>query len=409
MMKAIVKRAIKDEKGAALALALVLLVVGGLILTPLLGLMSTGLLAGQAYERHTDRLYAADAGVEDAIWKIQTHNLKFGTNNWSEPWHLTANGKNVTIVVYREDLDPYCGEEFMYRILSTAASDDGGGTAAIGTPTTIDAYLAVSAMNLSYMLDYAIISNSTIEIQPNNFVDGDVWLPDGSQLSDPKEAINGTVDDSSTVGLTWPNAEDVSSYYWDQVNDLEPSTDDQIDIPEDTGENAPFIIPRLSSVPSGGKLTVNGDGWIGLGGTIYVKGNLLLKAQPQINIDLNGKTIFAEGWINIPPGVTLSGSGCIIAVGDVTFKPNMATEEDDFVLVMSVTGMTTLLPNGTFTGCVAGSEVVQLQPGDPNDPFTVQWIDPEEAELNFPGLNETNPDDLLITGLRIESWEINPE
>ena len=49
MMKTAMKRAIKDEKGAALALALVLLVVGGLVLTPLLGLMSTGLLAGQVY------------------------------------------------------------------------------------------------------------------------------------------------------------------------------------------------------------------------------------------------------------------------------------------------------------------------------------------------------------------------
>ena len=70
-MKAGAKRLVRDEKGRAMMLALIVLVVGGLILTPLLGLMTTGLIAGQGYEKKTDELYAADAGVEDAMWKIQ--------------------------------------------------------------------------------------------------------------------------------------------------------------------------------------------------------------------------------------------------------------------------------------------------------------------------------------------------
>ena len=189
------------------------------------------------------------------------------------------------------------------------------------------------------------------------------------------------------------------------MDDLVPSTADQIDIPGGTSENDPFRIERLSSAPEGEQLTVKGDGWIEVGGTIYVKGDLILKASPEINLNLNGQTIFAEGGIDIPPGVTLSGSGCIIAVGDITFQPNMATTEDEFVLVMSIEGTTTLLPNGSFTGCIAGNVDVGLQPGDPNDPFTVQWIDPEGHDLDFPmgvDINDLPP----VTGLRIESWEI---
>jgi len=50
----------------------ILLLVGGLIITPLLGFMSTGLIVGQTYEKKTTELYATDAGVEDALNKIKT-------------------------------------------------------------------------------------------------------------------------------------------------------------------------------------------------------------------------------------------------------------------------------------------------------------------------------------------------
>ena len=103
-MKNIIKGTIRDEKGQVFILVLILLVVGGLILTPLLGLMSTGLMAGQVYERKMDQYYSADAGVEDAIWRIQTDSLTF-VNNHSGPWELAVNGKNVTVEIYGED--PY--------------------------------------------------------------------------------------------------------------------------------------------------------------------------------------------------------------------------------------------------------------------------------------------------------------
>ena len=409
-MKTVMKKAIRDEKGAGvLALVLVLLVVGGLILTPLLGLMSTGLLAGQAYERHTDRLYAADAGVEDAIWKIQTNNLAFDpATNWSQPWHITANGKNVTVVAYRYDWDWTCAENLTYQILSTAATDDGGGTADIGSSTTVDAHLVASYLNLSPLLDYAIVSNSTIDIQPNNKINGDVWLPDESKLSDPKEAINGTIYDSSEVSVTWPDAQYLRSYYWNWVKNLTPSINDQIDILAVTSESNPHVIGPLSSDPEGGTLTVKGDGWIKLGGTVYVKGNLVFNPKPNIALNLSHETIFVEGSISIGPKVTLTGSGCIIAVGDVDFQPSISSGGGDFVLVMSIGGKTTLLPNGSFTGCVAGKDVVRLQPAQGQE-FSINWIDPEGKDLDIPwGAFDINKLP-LVTGLRIESWEINPQ
>jgi len=69
-MNTIVKGLVRDEKGRAMLLTLLLLVVGGLTLTPLLGLMSTGLVSGEIYERKTKEFYAADAGVELAIGTV---------------------------------------------------------------------------------------------------------------------------------------------------------------------------------------------------------------------------------------------------------------------------------------------------------------------------------------------------
>jgi hypothetical protein len=74
-MRAGAERFTKDENGAAMLLAMVLLIVGALIFTPLLGLMTTGLMAGETYEGKTAELYAADAGVEDALWQIKNDQV----------------------------------------------------------------------------------------------------------------------------------------------------------------------------------------------------------------------------------------------------------------------------------------------------------------------------------------------
>jgi len=61
----------KKESGQAFILVLILLLVGGLIIVPLLGFMSTGLIAGQMHEEKMNEVFAADAGIEDTIWKIR--------------------------------------------------------------------------------------------------------------------------------------------------------------------------------------------------------------------------------------------------------------------------------------------------------------------------------------------------
>jgi hypothetical protein len=95
MMKTITKGTIRDEKGKVMILVLILLVVGGLILAPLLGLISTGVLAGQVYEKKMDEYYAADAGIEDALWKITHDEIPTG----AYAYNLTVNDNYVSVEV----------------------------------------------------------------------------------------------------------------------------------------------------------------------------------------------------------------------------------------------------------------------------------------------------------------------
>ena len=402
-MKAVVKRAIKDEKGAALALALVLLVVGGLVLTPLLGLMSTGLMAGQVYEKKTDELYGADAGVEDAIWRIQSDSLTFDANNYSYPDPLNVNGRNVSVVVYRYDWDPTCGENFTYQILSTAATDDGGGTAAIGSTTTIDAHLVVSYLDLSPLLEHAIVSNGDLEIDVDlagkTTVNGTIWLPDddpdnykfGPNVDyDPEKIL-----DSGDVQITWPDYGALSAYYLGLLDE-----------PVDPGANVNILYTHnLDDCYRNGPLTIDNTGepaTLTLDGTLYVTGNLEFAAAGSHNytLNLNGNTIFVEGSIRAWSQIRLSGSGCIIAKEDINFQPGIMSEEGEFVLIMSVTGNVHVNPQGDFTGCIAANGQVDLQPKG-----NIQWISPEGKGLDFPTL--LDPDNLPpVTGLTIETWEI---
>lgn len=82
------------EKGQALILVLILLLLVSLVITPLLTLMSTGLKTSQVFEELTYELYAADAGVEYALWCI--------SNNATANSSITVGGIQVNITVKDE-------------------------------------------------------------------------------------------------------------------------------------------------------------------------------------------------------------------------------------------------------------------------------------------------------------------
>jgi hypothetical protein len=69
-------KCLSGEKGQALTMVLVFMLLGSLTITPLLSFLSTALDTDRLYGDKTNALYAADAGIEDAIWQIKYDNLE---------------------------------------------------------------------------------------------------------------------------------------------------------------------------------------------------------------------------------------------------------------------------------------------------------------------------------------------
>lgn len=64
-------KVLKGEKGQALVVVLILMVLGGLLIVPCLNYTATSLNAGQIHKETMALIYAADAGVGDALWGIK--------------------------------------------------------------------------------------------------------------------------------------------------------------------------------------------------------------------------------------------------------------------------------------------------------------------------------------------------
>jgi hypothetical protein len=115
-MRETLKRLIRNEKGQAMILVLILLMIGGLVVTPALS-MSTALKAGQVYENKMYEFYAADAGIEDALWYLQSSDRLLQLDSawesddvsWSFAYDMTdpddpikpddINGKEVDVTI----------------------------------------------------------------------------------------------------------------------------------------------------------------------------------------------------------------------------------------------------------------------------------------------------------------------
>jgi len=356
----------KNESGqGVLAIVLLLLMLGAIILTPLLVFMSTGVKAGQVYESKMQEFYAADAGIEDAIWNIKNESF---VSNYS----LGENVNNRTINVTIEDISGggYSG----YKINSTATSDTGGNT-------TIECYYG--ALDYSSLLDSAITSNDTLKLQPNINITGNISTPNCTDVGDCNYAgcpnwtcciYPNCTTCCSQEPLSWPTVEELSEYYWVETPDPYPTT---IDV-KDT--------PSIGPLYREGNLYIDNTGGAGavlnLTGTIYVTGNFECKQAGVKNytINLNKTTIFCEGDISVSDSCTIIGSGCIIAVGDVYFAPKGDVgSPDNFVFIMSMEGTVTLQPTGDFYGAVVGDAEVNLQPGN-----TLVWTSYEGTGIDFP-------------------------
>ncbi len=363
----------RQEGGQILIIVLAILAFASLAVVPVLKFMDTGLVTTSGQGEHTRELYAAEAGVRDAFWKIQNVVSGLPKQQSDPPLQYciagNLNGESVNVTISRVDSETY-------RVHSVATQP------ITNHQTTIDSDLAVASgggVDLSGFATYALTSPGTITTKSSDTITGNVWV----QVPITGDAsINGTITLAPVTG--WPTASQLETYFASQVNESSPYSNGTIDVSQ-PGQSGPLYAQGYPN----GNYTITGTG--NLTGTIYVVGNLSIDNNAHIN--LNGQTIFVTGNLSTSPQSSLAGPGALIALGDITFSPQVSPS---FIFVMSVSGQVNFQPQGDFVGAVCGDTSITLQPN-----CTLTWQSPGVGQLGIPGLYNT------LSTSAIKTWTIH--
>lgn len=433
MMHRIMRLLKEKQNGQALVLALAFFALGSLMIAPMLSLMGTGLNAGVTTEDKLDQLYDADAGIQDALWKI---------NNATEVPGLPLSMDDSPLVYNIPILNSEVDEEIDVDI-AYINPDNGGsylirswvGNSPVDYETKIEAIVATVWLDYYDFLNHVITTSGEIDLNPPNQDPKPYQPEDPGHENGPREGY----DDAF-----WPTVEELASWYMRDVNHLDPFEPDEknakIDIADLSGPSPSYMVwdppsyteehvlgPIYRNYPGESMLiqsTVNVGKddppvWLYLGdpnvpydpdnpeetvSTIFVVGDLTIGGAKEFTLHMNKQTIFVIGDVVIDQDVTLAGHGCVIASGDVYVQPKMYSGaelppdfENTFMFIMSINGTVTLQPQGDYYGSVAGNVEVGMQPG-----ADIQWNGPEPG-LNFP--IEGAGGGGMLWG--IHTWEIN--
>lgn len=88
---------IREEAGLVLPAVLAMMALGSLMIVPMLKFVSTSLNAGETVQKKVEGLYAADAGIEDALWKLKNEKPSDFPYSYDLPANL--NEMSVSILI----------------------------------------------------------------------------------------------------------------------------------------------------------------------------------------------------------------------------------------------------------------------------------------------------------------------
>ena len=252
----------KRESGMILVPVLIILVLVSLTIVPLMGFMNTGINAAKSQGILTQELYSAEAGVWDGVWKIQNVVAGLPIQPTDSPLQYdfpsNLNGKSLNITIRSVDL-------MTYKVTSTATNPN------TDHHTSIETYLHI--VNIAMFTQDAITSPSSVNVQPNGTIQGNVWSP---TVTTKNDNIDGTINNSQVPG--WPTISEssmLSTFYERQVNQSSSFSNTTIDISK-SGQNGPLYVDNGNQTTS---YTLTGAG--ALQGTIYVAGNLSFDKTPM--------------------------------------------------------------------------------------------------------------------------------
>lgn len=117
-----------EEEGVALVIVMIMMTVGSLLIVPTLNFISTSINTGEVFEEKFEGLYAAEAGVEDALWRVAYDKPSI----FPYSYELTdINGMTVSVVidavtvVAGQDIGLFGVHDEFLTIVKTVVYNDG--------------------------------------------------------------------------------------------------------------------------------------------------------------------------------------------------------------------------------------------------------------------------------------------
>ncbi|MFC2032976.1 hypothetical protein ACFLUB_00400 [Chloroflexota bacterium] len=369
-MRKTLYKLLRGEEGLALPLALAMLAVGSLVVTPLLNLTETALRSTIREERQMYEHYAANAGVMDGIREIITDNPQLPAvgDNWTYGIPDT-NNKDVDVIISTLDQENW-------KINSTATSND-------GHSTELDCWVEKK----NYLPN--AINTRSVSIENGAVVNGNVrW--DSDYLFGNKGTINGEIIDQP---IEWPTIEEVSAFYLDQVDGA----------PTHEGNLILDLGPETMGNPySLGPIHINGDliiewcteGAVRLDGTVYVEGGVNI--EQNVNVYMNNNTLFCPGALWIDDSSPVYDYGCMVTGDTISFTPD--NDPDACIILWSVEEVIEVGSSGVeiYGSTYATSDVIVKRDS------ILTYVEPP-TDLLLP------PPPLPGPSFRIVGWESNSQ
>jgi hypothetical protein len=311
--KIIMKRLVRGEKGYILIAALLVLVLVGLISGPLLSYMVSGLKAGHTFETGAAELYAADAGVQDAVLRIPKLGL-CPAQNTTHYIISDVNGKSIDVTV---TLTNNVTGALTYKITSTAVTYDGGNTAALASGTTVESYLQFTPGGELNIFSGALASQTSIDLKKGSTINGDVYSCSGTTLKH----------------------DDISGNWTYQGCGQFPKQP----------ENVAFANAMKTLAMAGGTvngLTIDSDTSLG---PKYINGDLYI--SKDVTVTITG-VVYVTGTIDAKKEFTLAGCGVIVAEGDIYLSKIAGFGSNCDSMIMSLNGDITFKKEATVNALV---------------------------------------------------------
>jgi hypothetical protein len=343
MIDKLFRKKLNNESGMALSMALILMAVAMFIIVPLLFFMQTTLTVNSKVTESVKAQYAAEAGVEEALWRMSTPSISpqpevvpitlpdkingyWVTYNVAKPtgqsysiltsWAY-ANPGSENMSVVRAKMD---SGQFLFSYAFSARGP------ASHTHTLWMQKANIYSAPINYMAD--LYSDGAMQFPSNTNVSGTLYARDG--------IIGGGLPcDSKYKNPPWGGTCSCRQLTWSQVYmwDFTPSPDGLPDsgggitdsgnpMTVNTGASDVYIGPRhvngnLSITSSG-----NGNGRLILKGPVYVDG-YINKTGTQDIVDLSG-------------GVSLLSAQEYVSLNN--WKNNLYPNSGQLPIIMSVNG-----------------------------------------------------------------------